>query len=138
VTTGHRRSGPDDDPDWNDAEWDIVVYLRTRRGYLVGPGGPTPAGRRYDFTVNRQPAEGKTLSSGHGSKTMVSDAAQSTKRRGQASWLIVDVRPCHMGELEARRSVGRITKMFGSGGIWARRLSRVTVIGDSYFIEEAI
>jgi len=126
------------DPDWSKNEWNIVEYLRTKAGYRVGPGGETPNRRLYDFTIDGEPGEGKTLDPGSDSGTMRNRAADSCRDGGQAPLLIFDVRVSGMSMTEARRGVRRIAGLYGISGLHGHRLARIIVIGDDFYLEEGI
>lgn len=128
------ESATADDPDWSNNDHDIVDYLRSSvgGGHIVGPGGPTSDGRRFDATIDGDPAEFKTPQEGANSATMRNRAADSRRRGGQARHLIFDVRRAGTSEAESRRGVARIR------GAYSKYYDSIRVIGVDFDITEEV
>ena len=128
------------DPDWSEAEWRIVHYLRRTVGCRVSEGARNAANDRYyDFTLNDvEPADGKSPGICADSATMRNRAGESAKRGGQARTLVFDVRDSMMTEAEARRGVARIRGLRGPTGQHGHRVDRVLVIGFGFYFEEVL
>jgi len=131
-----------DDPGWSREEKAIADYLRANTAYTVDPGGPTPQGRDYDFTLNiltnAIPAEGKNPGASADAHTMLNRAKKSLERGGQAPCLIFDLRQTDMTIADARAGANSIAATYGVNGKWPGKLNYLVVIGNGFYFEEAI
>ncbi len=127
----------DDDPNWSARERRAVEYLRSQRGYAVGPGGKSEHNDRlFDCTIGGRKADIKSLDPGGSSNTMRNRTRESTSRGGQARDLVFDLRRSGVGESEARDGVARIWGLYGLSGARGHKVDRIYVIGDGYYFEE--
>jgi len=136
MSPNHDHSG------WSSEERAIADYLRTNTSHTVDPGGRTPSGRFYDFTLavltNPRAADGKSPGPVANSSTMRNRARDSIKDGGQAPCLVFDARGTNLNHSEARRGVRRIAGLYGARGIFPCKLNLIIVIGDGFYLEEAI